>query len=244
MTEPRRWLDDPDAPAELRELLERAPRGRPLDGGTRSRLGRRVARYAVIPLSAATWLSVKSAAALGVAAGVATAGVVAVVERTVLLPERPPAAKAAQRPVPSPAQQPSRVEAPLAPPAASAELVPAPELPRAPVTPAAPVAPAAAEHPEATSGGGLAEETLLLERTRRALATAPALALELTREHTRRFPKAALRAERQLLEIEALYRTGQRDQARALGERLLASGNDDLYAERVRRLLVRIERGQ
>ena len=234
MTEPRRWLDDPDAPEELRELLEIAPRGRPLDGATRARLGRHVARYAAIPLSAATWLSVKSAAALGVAAGVATASVAAVVQHTVLAPKTAPAARAPERrtaPAPKPpAAVPTREVAPPPEPA----LAPTPDLPRARLVPdAVPSAP-----------GGLAEESRLLEQARRALGSAPAAALELTREHARRFPKAALAAERNLIEIEALYRTGQRDRARSLAERLLAAGTDDLYTERVRRLLAKIERGQ
>jgi hypothetical protein len=239
VSEPKRWLDDPNAPAELRELLQRAPRGRALDGATRARLGSRVARYAAIPLSAAAWLSVKSAAALGVAAGVATASVVAVVERTVLAPEPPPAATT---PPKAPAAARTAAERPLSPspsPPASVESAPAATVPAPPVAPRTPI-PSAAWPVE----GGLAEETALLEKARRALGPAPASALELTREHAQRFAKPELRAERNLIEIEALYRVGRRDQARSLAERLLAGSADDLYAERVRRLLGKIERGE
>jgi hypothetical protein len=239
MNEPRRWLDDPEAPRELRELLREAPRGRALDSGTRSRLGRRVLRYAAIPLSAAAWLSVKSAAALGVAAGVATASVVAVVEHTVLAPDPVPgeSTKATRdKPRVPKIRGPERLQAPVVPPAPSAEPAPTSE-------------PAHSASPPKPVGGkgqppGLGEETQLLERARQKLASEPATALELAREHIRRFPKAQLAAERSLIEIEALYRTGHRDQARSLAEQLLAHGADDLYAERLRRLLAKIERGQ
>jgi hypothetical protein len=238
MNEPRRWLDDPDAPEELRDALRYAPRGRALDATTRARLGRRVARYAAIPLSAAAWLSVKSAAALGVAAGVATAGVAAVVERTVLAPAAPPVAQVAsqQKPVAPKRKAVTTLAEPNVPPAPGAEAPPPVEPPRAP--------PSSVPSAFAQAPLGLAEESRLLERARRALASAPASALELTREHTQRFPKAQLAAERNLIEIEALYRTGHRERARARAERLLAQSSDDLYGERVRRLLAKIERGE
>jgi hypothetical protein len=247
MNEPRRWLDDPDAPSELRELLERAPRGRDLDGATRVRLGGRVARYAAIPLTAAAWLSVKSAAALGVAAGVATAGVVAVVERTVLAPETPSSTQPASDPKRSVSKR--RSAAVPGQPATLHESVEPvePILPSVPSAEFAPLEPARTAPPPsnlAPTPRGLAEESRLLEQARRALASTPAAALELTRQHAQRFPKAQLGAERSLLEVEALYRMGRRDQARALAERLLSRGTDDLYAERVRRLLAKIERGE
>jgi hypothetical protein len=242
VTEPRRWLEDPEAPSELRELLERVPRGRALDSATRVRLGGRIARYAAIPLSAAAWLSVKSAAALGVAAGVATAGAVAVAQRTVLAPEAPAVEPRPSEPSGVPIQRraaPPIAHEPISPPSPEvvAPVEPAPSLrsPKASVpAPSAPV----------SAAGGLAEESRLLEQARRALAAAPTSALELTREHARRFPKAQLGAERDLIELEALYRSGQRAAARARASQLLARGSDGLYAERLRVLALKIEAGR
>lgn len=243
MKEPQRWLDDPSAPAELRELLQAAPRGRSLDGATRARLGGRVARLAALPVSAAAWLSVKSAAALGVAAGVATASVAAVVERTVLAPEPGTAPKVEVREaVATAGARPAVLPPPAPAPAASLEVIVAsPALFPPSLHPPEPAAVPSASLPAEL---GLAAETALLERARRALGSAPAAALELTREHARRFAKPELGAERNLIEIEALYRTGQRERARARAERLLAGSADGLYGERVRRLLEKIERGE
>jgi hypothetical protein len=121
---------------------------------------------------------------------------------------------------------------------------PAPEHPHviappAPAKSAHAASPSAAEPPVAASG--LAEETEFLERARRALKTDPAFALSLIREHPVRFPRPKLDAERSLIEIEALYRSGRHAEARALAERNLASGTGELYTERVRALLERMD---
>lgn len=233
MNEPRRWRDDPNAPAELQRLLESRGAERKLDASTRRRVERNLVRLSAVPLSAAAWLSVKSAAALGVAAGVTTAGVAFVVERE-LLSEPPASRSVEQRPaVTSTARKREPRPAPPAAPPPIQALNPHVEPPRSPA------APPAASGPR--TNGGLAEESLLLERARQALGGAPERALALTREHAARFPNAQLGAERNLIEIEALARSGRRAEARALGERLLARSTDDLYAERVRRLLSKPE---
>jgi hypothetical protein len=103
----------------------------------------------------------------------------------------------------------------------------------------APAAPSSNE--AATNAAGLAEETEFLERARRTLRTDPAFALLMVREHRVRFPRGKLGAEQSLIEIEALYRSGRHAEARALAERKLAAGAGDLYAERVRSLLERMD---
>ncbi|HEX5100952.1 MAG TPA: hypothetical protein VFV94_15685, partial [Polyangiaceae bacterium] len=121
------------------------------------------------------------------------------------------------------------MESPELPPTAGAPtLNPPADLPRA-LRPAAP--------PSASSAGGLAAESTLLEQARRSLDSAPERALALVGEHARTFPSGQLAAERRLIEIDALYRVGRRTEARARAERLLAQGGDDLYVGRVRRLL-------
>jgi hypothetical protein len=231
MNEPKRWLDDESAPAGVHDLLRASARARPIDQSAKLRVGKSVARLSVVPVSIAAWLGTKSAlAALGAAAGVATMGVVTLVTRTEP-PARPPApaVKPVQRSrTPELAPRPTVSAAPSA--VASTGVARAPQAPTA-------VFPNLEERP-----AGLAEETAFLERARRALGADPAFALLLVREHGTRFPRGQLGAERTLIEIEALERSGRHAEARALAEQTLASGRGDLYAERVRALLERLER--
>jgi len=232
MTDPSRWLDDAETPPELRDLLKSAERPLELDSMTRARLGSRVARLAV-PVSLVTWLSVKSAAAIGVAAGIVTAGTGLGISAYVEKQER--VEQSAQVAAAPPARRnrgtPESVEPQTLTPAPSPS-APEPEAPQAPAATTAPARP-----------GGLAEESLLLERARRALNGQPAQALTLVREHATRFPRGQLASERNLVELEALHRLGRHGEARALAERLLAAGGDDLYRARIQRLLEKIAVG-
>ena len=230
MNEPKRWLDDESAPPGVRELLRGSARARPLDEGAKARVGKRVARLTIVPVSLVAWLGAKSAlAALGAAAGIATMGVVTLATRTE--PKAPP---------PDPAVEPA--ERPQKP-----KLVPPPSVSVAPPEVATPVVPppsppSKAAFPDIAEPPGLAEETAFLERARRALKTDPPFALLLVREHPRRFPRGQLGAERSLIEIEALYRSGRHAEARALAEQKLAADAGDLYSERVRALRERMDR--
>ena len=67
--------------------------------------------------------------------------------------------------------------------------------------------------PSATEAS--ASEGALLLRARRVLASDPAEALELTRQHARQFPTGALIPEREVLAIEALAGLGRTAEARA-----------------------------
>jgi hypothetical protein len=249
MSDPTRWLDDPDAPDELKQALRGATRAGGLDRTTRDRVGVRVGRLAALPLSAVTWLSLKSAAALGLAGGATVAGTLAVVEHY-----RPATQHVAvtASPVRSTPSTPRAVRAPaeLAAPA-----VPAPSAePAPPIAPASPTLNPPAElprggppplaAPSTSSSGGLAEESALLEQARRALDGSPSRTLALVHEHAMRFRTGQLAAERSLLEVDALYRLGRRAEARALAERLLAAGGGDLYVGRVERLLQKIDGGR
>jgi len=245
MTEPRRWLDDPEASAPLKQALGSARPTRSLDRATRHRVGARLGRLGMVPLSAVTWLSVKSAAALGLAGGATVAGTMIAVERhrashDVVITAAPatPAPTRAARTSKIAGHRSAFAEEASEPfvPQATPTLNPPAELPRA----ERPHAPA----PSAAASGGLAEESALLEQARRALARAPGAALSSVREHARLFPHGQLAAERSLIEVDALFRMGRRAEARALAERLLAQGGGDLYVGRVERLLQQIDGGQ
>lgn len=252
MSDPTRWLDDPDAPDELKRALRRASRAAGLDRVTRDRVGVRVGRLAALPLSAFTWLSLKSAAALGLASGATVAGTLAVVEHyrpaprhdgSAVSPTRAPtrlsrttpavgsAAPGRETMTPAAPERSAEPPAPIAP--ALPTLNPPAELPRSGHPPLA--------APSPSSANGLAEESALLEQARRTLDASPARALALVHEHATRFKTGQLTAERSLLEVDALYRLGRRTEARTLAEPLLAQGGGDLYVGRVRRLLEKID---
>jgi len=228
MSAPRRWLDDPEADEALREVLRAAPRARPLDTVTRHRLRARVARASVLPVAAAGWLFVKSAAAaLGVVLGT---GALAVATGVVEWSPRPVPSGAAVAPHVTPRPSSHPVQAP--PPSQEAQPVaeaPPPQLNPAPGLPVA--------SPSGSSAGTLAAEAALLEQARREMRAAPSVALSVAAEHAQRFPRGQLTSERSLIQIEALHRLQRDAEARALARRLLGGAGSGLYAERVHQLL-------
>jgi hypothetical protein len=97
---------------------------------------------------------------------------------------------------------------------------------------------ATASTASAPPSAGIADELLMLEQARTALrAGRPAAALEHLKAHSERFASPSLGAEANVLRVEALLALGQRAQARALGQKLLAGGGLGVHAQRVRSLL-------
>jgi hypothetical protein len=231
MSAPRRWVEDPDADEQLQRVLRGAPSARPLDAVTRRRLGAKVARVSALPLVAAGWLFVKSAAAaLGMVLG---AGAIAVSTGVI---EWGPPAPAPLGPQPSLQQRKAPSSVPVVQ-AAPSEAPPVEE-------PAAPIAASPSQLnptptlPVASAGpGGLSAEAALLESARAQLRRSPAQALALAAQHVARFPDGQLAAERTLIQIEALHRSGRDPEARTLARGLLGGAGADMYAERVRQLL-------
>jgi hypothetical protein len=77
----------------------------------------------------------------------------------------------------------------------------------------------------------------LLRDAQDALRTAPAAALFLADEHAARFPAGVLAQEREVIAIEALIKTGRREEARARAARFLAAIPRTAYRPRVEALL-------
>jgi hypothetical protein len=228
MTAPRRWIDDPEADAGLREVLRGTPRARALDQVTRRRLSARVARASALPALAAGWLFVKSAgAALGVVLG---AGAIAVSTGVVELSPRSEPELAPRPRATLPAASPRASAAPVAAPSAA----PAPADPPLELnpTPSLPIG-----SPTASASGTLSAEAALLEQARRQMRAAPSVALSIAAEHATRFPRGQLTSERALIQIEALHRLNRDVEARRLARGLLSSAASGLYAERVHQLL-------
>jgi hypothetical protein len=231
MSAPRRWVEDPEADQQLQQVLRGAPAARPLDSVTRRRLGVKVARVSALPVVAAGWLFVKSAAAaLSLVLG---AGAIAVSTGVI---EWGPPAPTELGPTPSIQRQKAPSSAPLvrAPaeaPASSEPIIEPPSPPPAPLnpTPTLPVT--------AASSGGLSAEAALLETARAQLRSSPSTALAIAAQHAARFPGGQLASERTLIQIEALHRAGRDAEARALARGLLGGAGAGMYAERVRQLL-------
>ncbi len=259
MSEPRRWLDDPDgAPDDVRALLREATPTRAPEAAALARVTERVTVATAlggVTAAGVTWWKV-GALTLGLAASVA-----------VLAPRKshPPPAPIARsvaavvRPVAEPVVAPSVVPlvrpsvAPPAPAFSAARVVrvtPAVTAPRrvvalpAPTLPA--VAPAIHEAP-AIGGGGhvvsagptdaLAEETRWLADARRSLDGDPSAALRTLRTYPSRFPRGQLQGEVRYLTFEALRRSGATGEARAFGEQMLRDAPQGPYARRIRSAL-------
>jgi hypothetical protein len=92
-----------------------------------------------------------------------------------------------------------------------------------------------------TSVSTLAAEIALLEEARRSLANDPTTTLAKVAEHRARFAKGGLSSERDLLELDALRRTGRTTEARARAQAWLERDPAGLHSTRVRRILEALE---
>jgi hypothetical protein len=252
VTDPTRWRDAPEeAPKGLKDLLDAAAPPTALPSAVRQRGLVRASRLAALPVAATlSWFGLKTAAAAAVTAGLAAVTVVAVQQVTQSQPEAVPAA------APSVITRPETAVIPPPPRLDSPALNPQPDTPSDDPA-SADLATDATGDPSGPDGAdvgasrqpgavadfsdqasdGLAEETRLLEHARAALATDPARALAITRQHAAGFPAGRLSVERSIIEIQALQRLGRRSEARARGRRMLEQSPRGLYADRVRRIL-------
>lgn len=87
------------------------------------------------------------------------------------------------------------------------------------------------------NGASSIDEAALIARARDALDRNPQLTLHWIQRHRREFPGGLLRMEADVLEAEALARSGRRDEARRRAEMLLAGPAGDAYSHRLRRVL-------
>lgn len=241
MRDPERILEDRAASPALRALLRRAPPARALDNSARVRGRARLARLTAMPVGVTILLGWKAAlATFGIAAGAGTVVLVGVTELITASHADKPAAESEV------SRTPPRSVTPRAPKAILPENVrPLRPVVIAPTpssgTPSAGPSSAKGASSADDSRDGLAEESALLEEARRLLGSAPAEALRLARVHKSRFARGELSSERALIEVEALHQLGRDAEARRLADRLLATGADGFYAERLRRLVSKID---
>jgi hypothetical protein len=80
-------------------------------------------------------------------------------------------------------------------------------------------------------------EVKLLERAQDALRSHPAEALALCNDHTKRFPSGMLVQEREVIAIEALLKTGRKDEAQARANRFKTRFPGSSHTRRLETLL-------
>jgi hypothetical protein len=231
MMEPKRWLDDQNAPREASELLRALRPPRPMPARKRAALAGVLAGLAVQSSRAASgmlWLKT---------AFIATA-VVGATSTGYWLTHRSTAAS-----INSKAGIASVATSEPVPAASNAEPVIPEAVPSPAIETTAPLA--ASEHrsvapaPDrsAARGDTLAEEEALLEQARQELATSPAQALKLLHQHQQRFPHGELTAERLFLSIDAHVRLGDKAGAERQAKTLTGLFPNSAYARRVPSLL-------
>ncbi len=239
--EPTRWIESPEAPPELRSLLEAAQKEGPTIVQKTS-----LAAKLGFPVSGTLGAGGVGMALLG--AGLVAVGVgagVAVwrgndeISANSNEPEQPSASSPGAIEPKEPAGRPpqaSRVEEPLAPEHRSPDDTqtppPSSESPEHRPPDDTQTPPPSSESPERSAGttersspprGSAASgkapsskpsEVSLIRAARSALQSDPRRALSLTRQHERLYPSGLLVQEREVLAIEALRALGQKGQAR------------------------------
>ena len=213
--EPKRLLDDPTSSAELRALLREAE---PSSAMTPAARGQALKSIAAIGTSTSLlfWLKGPLMAGLLGAAGGAVIVAALPSQEVESMHIRSKEAPAAVKADPSPRQH----IAPVAVPENKEETE---EL-------VVEVEPPAARR--AVTADTLAAEAELLERARRKLQENPAVTFSLLNQHRRKFPRAKLGMERELIRVDALRRLGRMQEARGLVDRLLARSGG-IYRERL-----------
>ncbi|HEX2880411.1 MAG TPA: hypothetical protein VHO25_12840 [Polyangiaceae bacterium] len=257
--DPTRLRDDPDQPRGLRDLLDHSVR----DVGSHADIAKTAAK--LLPLVGAGALGVlatSSAAKASVGAGKAwwvasvVAGSVAVAGVAVVtsVPSENKAPVVMQPPAPAPAPAMPKVVAVPQVDEAPPEIAPVPEVvaprsaPKAQLRTAAPPPPGAAESttvpapaaPAAVAPApAMPSESQLLGAAQSSLASDPARALKLTAEHRQLFPGGAFTQEREVIEIDALYRLGRKAEAERRATQFIARNPGSSYARRVKELMKR-----
>ena len=224
MSEPRRLLDDANAPEEVAALLRSLSAPEAPSPAKQAALAKQFASLAspaaVVTVGTALW--VKAVVVLGV---LGLAGTWAAVKSR------------AHDSGPS-VQAPLASAAPAAPTALALPDLPAPtDVPAATAsaTPSEAVSPApSSAHAKGPARDSLADEEALLEQARRAASSSPSQALGLLQQYQQRFPRGQLTAERMFLSVDVLTRLGNKSAARRQADALIRAFPASVYAAQVK----------
>jgi hypothetical protein len=232
MSNPMRWLDDPATPEELRALLRACPGPSEISEATLSRSRRRVTFLALVPVSLAGLFTSKAVAASILAIATLSVGAAAVnVVRTKAHHEpqnapiivSPAPVQTVDRPAPAAVKE---IDAPVLEPTAP------------PPTKAAPRPMDRASPPREThaSDAEFLEEVAILQTAQGLVDVAPRQALDNLQLYREKYPTGRLRLEASVLEIEALFAAGEREEARAQRSRIESSVRGSIYERRLNAL--------
>lgn len=260
MSEPTRWKDATNAPIGMKELLRAAKPSRAMDEATFMRNADKVAKIAIAPAAAAAISVWAKLAAAGAVIGLATVGTVAATQWRSTPPAEAISVSATHasattvfQVAPPPAPAPIGTdEAALTTPATPAPTTPPPvkivvAAPKPLETPT--LAPAAASSAASSSGpeepprpaSTLKEELSLLESAKHDLARSPESSLQKLEAHRARYPSGILSAERDLMALDALRRTGRTQEARDRARAWLTRDPQGIHSARVRQILSTLE---
>ncbi|MEZ4411090.1 MAG: hypothetical protein R3A52_32105 [Polyangiales bacterium] len=233
MSDPRRWVEDADAPTQMRSLLADARPPRAMSADERAAMTQAAARAATssaLPLSTAAWASL-------------VAGVAVTVVSASLLLHRAPRSDVA-RPRERVTETPSAIAPVVAPPSEGPTPAPRPIPPRSPtsvrrarIQPRRTAARATPTTAAPTEGRATLDQSLAAESVadpRSLLVTAPAAALATLEAHATRFERPRLVEEREFMVVEALRRLGRHAEANTRARALLARAPASAYARRLR----------
>lgn len=222
MSDPPRLLDRSTTAASTLELLRalQPPEGAPPA----------IKTALVKDLSGLVASSGLKAAGLGLWAKASLLGAVALSVAGVTTLARSP------QPPPPPAAPVTKVAAPE-PAVVEVRSLPEPSVSPAPLDTRGTPSPDKAKVSASPPRDALAEEEALLESARRVVASSPARALGLLRQHQSRFPSGQLGAERMFLSVECLQRLGNIGAAQREAGLLTQRYPDSAYARRVAQLL-------
>lgn len=229
MTDPIRMSDDPNVPGELRELFAERVTPPKLDAKTKA--AALAGAIATGGVAAASTTAVASATtATGVKLWLLAGGLsIAAVAGTYMVQSDTPDV-ATETPT---AEQPPPVSTPVP---TVREAVPEPR--EVAVVAEEPVMqPTTRRSAEPATLESLQAEAALLEDARAQLERDPRAALRVTRRHARDHPRGQLRAERELLAIQALVRMGREATAQRRARAFLRAHPTGIYADRARRVL-------
>ncbi len=217
MKPPARWLDaQGEAPVGARDLLAAAAPTPAFTDELRYRLSLGVAKTATLP-AASGWSALLVKGAIVVGLGAASGLLV----HTLAGSRSTPLTLPVEAPVAAPAR--AHVDDPNAAPPISVDSLPELQLPA--VTPA----------PRLKVDPRLAEAELL-EKARALVGSNPGVALKLTGEHGRDFPKGRLGAEADLIAAQALLGMGKVAAAKDRARASLGRYPNGIYARQLREI--------
>lgn len=246
MADPVRWLDDPEsAPEGALELLRAAEPLKRMSTASHARALLHVTQLSTVKVTAYGVLASAKTAALVIASTTAAAAAVTSIPTRTEPAPNVPAVTTAEPERPARAPMRARRSVDQAPEEAAGPILQLEDLERA--RPEEPIAsPGSAEVAERVDDGSapekarvprsdLAAERALIERARASLRADPEQALELAREHQRRYPGGQLQGAARVIEVEALSALGRDAEAQQRAEATIQAEPNGLYAERINR---------